>query len=312
MQREGTYQQAMEKIRTLNDQYVAFDALGTTVREGDDGRLVLSELDIYTWSENVEARFGKEGVLNAYRKAFVDEYDNTDLRLHFILFANDQTCMNRLDNYCKKSFYKYVDEYRHDIEAKGEDVKREYEKIVKAHASTSPFDLTLPDLIVTSKHPEGTAFTDHLYADEKGEAVFKLDKWEQKVLDEERRRKSFVCWVRNIPNKEGSLCIQYQLGMEQKPHFPDFIVVHRTKGHFEFVLLEPHNLSFTDSIPKLKGMAMYSERCTTVKRNEMMRIKETATGDKVESLNAASSSVRNAIKHLLSQEDLENLFEKYN
>lgn len=85
---------------------------------------------------------GKEGVLNAYRKTFVDEYDNTDLRLHFILFANDQTCMDRLDNYCKKSFYNHVDKYRHDIEAKGEDVKQVYEKIVKAHASTSPFYLT--------------------------------------------------------------------------------------------------------------------------------------------------------------------------
>lgn len=255
---------------------------------------------------------GKEGVLNAYRKAFMDEYDNTDLRLHFILFANDQTCMDRLDNYCKKSFYNHVDKYRHDIEAMGEDVKQVYEKIVKAHASTSPFYLTLPDLIVTSKHPEGTAFTDHLYADEKGEAVFKLNDWEQKVLDVERRRESFVCWVRNIPNKESSLCIQYQLGMELKPHFPDFIVVHRVNGHFEFVLLEPHYSGYADSIPKLKGMAMYSERCTTVKRNEMMRIKETATGDKVETLNAASSLVRNNIKHLLSQDDLENLFEKYN
>ena len=100
--------------------------------------------------------------------------------------------------------------------------------------------------------------------------------------------------------------------MELKPHFPDFIVVHRVNGHFEFVLLEPHYSGYADSIPKLKGMAMYSERCTTVKRNEMMRIKETATGDKVETLNAASSLVRNNIKHLLSQDDLENLFEKYN
>lgn len=312
LQEAGTYQQAMEKIRTLNDQLVAFDALGTTVREGYDGRLALSELDIYTWSENVEAKLGKEGVLNAYRKTFVDEYDNTDLRLHFILFANDQTCMDRLDNYCKKSFYNHVDKYRHDIEAKGEDVKHEYEKIVKAHASTSPFDLTLPDIMATSKHPKGTVFTDHLYADEKGEAVFKLNEWEQKVLDVERRREGFVCWVRNIPNKEGSLCIQYQSGMELKPHFPDFIVVHHVNGHFEFVLLEPHYSGYADSIPKLKGMAMYSERCTTVKRNEMMRIKETATGDKVETLNAASSLVRNNIKHLLSQDDLENLFKKYN
>lgn len=43
-----------------------------------------------------------------------------------------------------------------------------------------------------------------------------------------------------------------------------------------------------------------------------MRIVDIATGKKVESLNAASSLVRNDIKHLMSQDDLNNLFAKYN
>jgi hypothetical protein len=138
----------MEKIRTMNDVVLAFDALGKSAKEGEDGKLILSESDIDTWSENVETRFGKDGVLNAYRKARLDE-------------------------------------------------------------------------------------------------------------------------------------------------------------QFEFVLLEPH-------VPKLKGMAEYSERCTTVSRNEMMRIVDTATGKKVESLDAASSLVRNDIKYLIGQEDLNNLFIRYN
>ncbi len=312
MQHAGTYQQAMENVRTMNDMVLAFDALGTTVGEGDNARLVLSDSDIDTWSENVEARFGKDGVLNAYLKVRMNEYDNVELRLHFILFTNDQACMEQLDKYCKEAFFGYVDKYRYDIEAKGEPEKREFEKIIKAHVSTSPFDLTLPDLMVISKHPEGKAYDDHLYVDGEGKAVIKLNDWEQAVLDVERQRDGFVCWVRNIPNKEGSLCIQYRVGTEIRPHFPDFLIVRRVNDHFEFVLLEPHNTGYADSVPKLKGMAEYSERCSTVSRNEMMRIQKTAMGDKVETLNAASSLVRSDIKHLMSQDDLDNLFAKYN
>lgn len=312
LQDAGTYQQTMEKIRTMNDVVLAFDALGKSAKEGEDGKLILSESDIDTWSENVETRFGKDGVLNAYRKARLDEYDNTELRLHFIIYACNQSCMEQLDKYCKEAFHKYVNQYRQKLETFGEEVKREYEKIVKAHVSTSPFDLTLPDLMVTSKHPDGTICTDHLYADGDGKAVFKLNEWEQEVLDVERQKEGFVCWVRNIPNKEGSLCFQYRLGTELKAHFPDFIIVRRVNDNFEFILLEPHYTGYADSVPKLKGMAEYSERCTTVSRNEMMRIVDTATGKKVESLDAASSLVRNDIKYLIGPEDLNNLFAKYN
>lgn len=139
----------------MNDVVLAFDALGKSAKEGEDGKLILSESDIDTWSENVETRFGKDGVLNAYRKARLDE-------------------------------------------------------------------------------------------------------------------------------------------------------------QFEFVLLEPHYTGYADSVPKLKGMAAYSERCSAIKRNEMMRIVDIATGKKVELLNAASSLVRNDIKHLMSQDDLNNLFIRYN
>ena len=312
MQNEGTYHKTMENVRSMSDMVLAFDALGTTAREGDDGKLVLSELDIDTWSENVETRFGKEGVLNAYRKAYMNEYDNTELRLHFILFVSSQSCIEQLNKYCKETFCDYVDHYRQAIETLGEDVKREYEKIVKAHVSIQPFDLILPDLMVTSRHPEGISCVDHLYVDGEGKAVFKLNEWEQAVLDVERQKEGFVCWVRNIPNKEGSLCIQYHSDTEQKPHFPDFIIVRQMDGKYEFALLEPHYTGYADSVPKLKGMAAYSERCKTISRNEMARVVCTAMGRQVQSLNVASLLVRKDIKHIIVNEDLDNLFAKYN
>lgn len=309
----GLYDETMNSVRSMNDMVVSLDALGTTITDENAGNhLILTDTDIYNWSENVEAKFGRNGVLTAYRQHRFGEYDNTDLRLHFILYVNDQTSIEELNSYCKDRFHEYVDTYRHDIVSRGETEKREYEKIVKAHVSTNPFDLCLPDLIVTNRNERGIAYNDHLYCDGNGEAVFKLNEWEKDVLDAERQKDGFVCWMRNIPNKDSSLCIQYKVGTQYKPHFPDFIVVRQVNGSFEFYLLEPHFTGYADSVPKLKGMAAYSERCSSVKRNEMIRVIENSTGKKIETLNANSSAVRNDIYHLNDNDDLNNLFAKYN
>ncbi len=313
LENTGQYEQAMDRVRVMNDMIVSLDALGTTITDVMEGNsFVLTDTDIYNWSENVEAQFGRDGVLNAYRQKRTGEYDNTDLRLHFILYVYDQTCKEQLDAFCKAKFHEYVDRYRHDIESRGEAEKREYEKIVKTHVSTQPFDLCLPDFLVTNKNPDGQIYNDHLYCNGDGNAVFKLDTWEIDVLEAERQKDGFVCWLRNIPNKESSLCIQYKAGTELKPLFPDFIIVRKVNDKFEFYLLEPHYTGYADSVPKLKGMAAYSERCTSVGRNEMLRVVNTSSGKIIQSLNVAFSAVRNDVYLMNEHEELNNLFIKYN
>ena len=116
----------------------------------------------------------------------------------------------------------------------------------------------------------------------------------------------------NIPNKGSSLCIQYESENETKAHFPDFIVVRRVNNKYEFSILEPHFIGYSDSVPKLKGMAKYSQRCSSVKRNEMIRIIEMPTGKKIQRLDVAKSSIRNEVKRLNDYDDLKNLFAQFN
>ena len=313
LENNDQYEQAMNSVRVMNDMIVSLDALGSIITDERDGNsFALTDTDIYNWSENVEAQFGRDGVLTAYRQKRIGEYDNTDLRLHFILYVYDQTCKEDLEAFCKAKFHEYVDTYRHDIESRGEAEKREYEKIVKVHVSTQPFDLLLQDLMVTSKNPDGQIYNDHLYCDNEGNAVFKLDTWEVDVLDAERQKEGFVCWLRNIPNKESSLCIQYKLSTELKPLFPDFIVVRKVNEKLEFYILEPHFTGYADSVPKLKGMAAYSERCTSVGRNEMLRVVESPSGKKIQTINVAFSAVRNVVYLLNDHDELNNLFIRFN
>jgi len=97
-----------------------------------------------------------------------------------------------------------------------------------------------------------------------------------------------------------------------KPLFPDFIVVRKVTDRFEFYLLEPHYTGYADSVPKLKGMAAYSERCTSIMRNEMLRVVENPSGKKIQSLNVASSAVRGEVYLMNDHDDLNNLFIRFN
>ena len=40
----------------------------------------------------------------------------------YIMETNNQSCMERLDKYCKEAFYEYYDKYRQKLEAFGEEV----------------------------------------------------------------------------------------------------------------------------------------------------------------------------------------------
>ena len=77
-------------------------------------------------------------------------------------------------------------------------------------------------------------------------------------------------------------------------------------------MLEPHYTGYADSVPKLKGMAAYSERCTSVKRNEMIRVVDNPSEKKLQKLDVALSAVRNEVNLMNDHDELNNLFIKFN
>ena len=59
-------------------------------------------------------------------------------------------------------------------------------------------------------------------------------------------------------------------------------------------------------------MAAYSERCTSVGRNEMLRVVESPSGKKIQTLNVASSAVREEVNKMNDHDELNNLFIRFN
>ena len=91
--------------------------------------------------------------------------------------------------------------------------------------------------------------------------------------------------------------------------FPDFIVVKKNGSGYQFDILEPHRPDFDDNMYKAKGLVRYSQRMSKLKRCEMIRIVETAAGDRFLRLNTARMSVQNDVINAANENTLNTLFQ---
>ena len=102
---------------------------------------------------------------------------------------------------------------------------------------------------------------DHLYTDASG--TFSYDfksSWETRTLEVEIARHDFVAWLRNEDRKDWSLTIPYQTFGEVRPFYPDLLVFRALNGDVAVDILDPHDPTRADWVPKVRGLAEYATR----------------------------------------------------
>lgn len=118
----------------------------------------------------------------------------------------------------------------------------------------------------TERQPNGTEkpldrYEKHLLCD--GEGQFPVDygsAWEKKVLSVELGQDGLLGWYRN-PGRpsQDSLGITYEEDGETKIMRPDFIFfVRQADGTVAVEIVDPHDHSKADALPKLRGLARYA------------------------------------------------------
>jgi type III restriction enzyme len=129
-----------------------------------------------------------------------------------------------------------------------------------------------------------------------------LDTWEEKVLRAKMKRDGFKFWYRN-PDRpsQDSLGIAYTNGDDTKIVRPDFIFFGEQNGEVVADIIDPHGSYLADALPKLQGLARYTESHSQVFR----RIEAVAEIDgKLRVLNLSSLDVRKAILEATNAESL--------
>lgn len=309
---DGKYESLVKQVMEMKLLIQVFDVFGEKVKNYPlEDYFASLESDLDRQLRAADAKLGGYGFPYAYGRRFLD-FDNPNaFKLDCILFAADDDCMKQLNSYAEMKFHELNDKYRKYVVAKSEKCRKQYSDIVADGDKVSKHNFTLPETISARIEKGGDAYTDHLYADEDGKAIIKLNNWEKAVIEEEEKKSDFVCWLRNQVRQSWSLCIPYEIDGEIKATYPDFIVV-RKDDQLGYVIdiLEPHNPEFKDNLGKAKGFAKYAEEEVRIGRIQLIRMsKDPAGKNRLKRLDLAKGSVRNKVMSAINNDELDHIFD---
>lgn len=312
LKRDGKYDDMAKKIMEFQMKSQVFDVFGETV---DDNIVHMfmstTDIDIDRQFRRAETKLGNEGVGNKYGHYYYDEDDPNAYKIDVILYASNDDCYARLLAYAEKAFHKMNDNYRRKIVGLGDRFIKQYDAIVSNGDVVSKHNFRLPETISLPHEVNGKDYDDHLFVDDSGKARINLNTWEEGVLVEEQSQDDYVCWLRNPPRKPWSLCIPYEMGGEQKPAYPDFVII-RKDSDDEYVvdILEPHDPTRIDNLGKARGFAEYARQNPGVGRIQLIRMSKDAVGhNRFKRLDMAMSAVRDKVSRAMTNDELDHIFD---
>ena len=309
----GQYDLLVEQTLQFKMNTQIYDVFGKSVDNNAIHDMVSStDTDIERQFRHAETKLGGEGIGNSYCRAYYDENTTIGNKIEVILFTEDVHCMERLHDYAKVKFHEMNDKHRRETITLPEKFKKKYDDIVSDGDIVSKHNFRLPEVIRVSKDLNGDIYWDHLFVDNSGSAMIELNGWEKKVIEEERQRDDFVCWLRNPSRGSWALCIPYELDNEMKPTYPDFLIVRNDGIGFVVDILEPHDPTRIDNLGKAKGFAEYARQTPGVGRIQLIKMKKDALGkERAFRLDMSKSIVRDKVRHCSSMDELTHIFDEY-
>lgn len=268
----------LKKLKELRDKYAkTVNEWGNVLREG--GEIEVEALKVVTGSmtidtstitrltlsqENIEQLFeaagrllaAGEGLHRSYWKKFHDHENPNATKLELIAILQQLETVPALEKFAREQFDVWWAKYRKQIQKLPVTIRQRFYALVHASGKAVVQDWELPDQIVEKK--QGEALDKHLFCDEEGKFFADLNTWEAGLLEGEMKKNDFVCWLRNADRRDYAFCVPYEMG-GIRPFYPDFAVVRKSAKGFVVDILEPHNDSYVDALPKAIGLAKFAE-----------------------------------------------------
>ena len=316
IRKNGNFEDLAKSIRSFKLHSRYYDAFGKYIDKADSVSLFNDDSNLDIQFRAADATLGRKGIGDMYGKLYATDEDETSYMVDVILFANDSAALEDLNVFSKKRFLELHKKYRLIVANKCTDViKGEYKKIVSNSDEVTPHAYNLPLDVSYVSDPNGKEYQDHLYVNSaSGSIRIKFgSSWEEKLLEEERKDPFFLCWLRNPPRKDWSLAIPYVMNGVKKTAYPDFLVVKKNYDTGISVdILEPHDSSKTDNLPKAKGFVEYAKENMQVNSIQLIRqLPDKTTGKpKLKRLDLSDFVVQQKISLANSDEDLVRIFEE--
>lgn len=308
----GNYDDLSKKVLEFKLSIQIFDVFGETINDYTlKDWFMTSESDLDRQLRAADARLGGYGFPFVYGRRFIDFDNPNGFKIDCILFAADDECISRLNKYAEKKFHDMNDQYRKYVVSKSEKCRKQYSDIVADGDLVSKHNFSLPETISARVESGGKTYSNHLFADEEGNAVIKLNGWEEGVLEEEQKRSDFVCWLRNPSRQSWSMRLPYEMDGVTKATYPDFIIVRKDDVlGYVIDILEPHNPDFKDNLAKAKAFARYAEMEQRIGRIQLIRTgKDSAGKERFKRLDMAKGAVRSKVLSAINNDELDHIFD---
>jgi type III restriction enzyme len=304
----GEYEELSKKVMEFKLASESFDIYGTRIQKSGVGSLYAStDTDLDRQLRIAETKFCCEGIGNLYGQVYYNPDDENEYKIDVILYVAKEDNINALKDYAKDEYHHLIDTYRRQVTRLDERGQKRFNSIVSDGDEVSPHNFRLPENINVSLEQNGQKYKKHLFVDEKCEATFNLNGWERAVLKEEMEREDFVCWLRNPSRKPWALCIPYEQNGRMHGMYPDFIVIRKTEEGYVVDILEPHDQSRTDNLPKAIGLAKYAAKETRVGRVQLIHI-ESGT---IKRIDLSKKATRDRVLFAATDYELNNIFRDY-
>ncbi len=305
------------KAKVVNFEMFAkvYDAFGEQIKAEPVKNLFSeSDIDIERQFRIAEKKLNNEGVGIAYGRKYDNPDDQGSFMVDVILFVLDEEQMRQLQEFAKAEYHKLNDKYRQKTTRLSDAMKTKYRNIVRDSEQLSEVPFFLGENIMFRNDEDGEEYNDHLFVNEQtGKVRIKLNTWEKRVIEEERKRDDYRCWYRNPSRGRDSLTLYHNYKGIIKPFYPDFLIVRKENGGDYIVdILEPHDPTRDDNVSKAKALAQYATENPCIGRAQLIRVIKAATGEELKRIDfAAHSELREKVASISLPEELDNLFTIY-
>lgn len=304
----GEYDKLAKKVMEFKLASEAFDIYGIRILESANAPLFAStDTDLDRQMRLAETKFCSEGIGNLYGQIYYNQDDENEYKIDVILFVVNEANINALKEWAKDEYHNLIDTYRRKVTSLDERGQKRFNSIVSDGDEVSEHNFRLPENINVSLEQNGQKYKKHLFVDDKCEATFNLNGWEKKLLEEEMKHEDFICWLRNPPRKPWALCMPYEQNGQMHGMYPDFIVIRKDEDGYVIDILEPHDQSRTDNLPKAIGLAKYAAKNPGAGRIQLIHVE----GGILKRIDLSKKATRDRVLLAASDYELNNIFRDY-
>ena len=205
-----------------------------------------------------------EGLHKAYWRARSEEEPSQSVvrriaKLEVFVLSQDRTTLQQLEDFADAKIEALQAEYGGDVEALSANLKEGYRQV--RLTARDPQSRPLEVFQHIEGRAVGTEWDDHLYVDDEGIFHYEFrSSWEPQVLEEAMAAEGFLGWLRLEDRKDWALTIPYRAMGEIKPMYPDLLVFRQERNRVVVDILDPHDPTREDWLPKVRGLAEYADK----------------------------------------------------